>query len=403
MARRRRWSFFMPAEEHGFIRALRDRYQGLLTPVGRVVLWAALATALLLLGGLVAPLILFFSFSVSALVAAVVVGLPFRPRVSLTRLLPPPVSAGDTLTYRVRVENTGRRTVRHVAIEERDLPSELRAVGEPPVIDSLAPGERAEVTLHLRCTTRGVYALSALQAASLFPSALVKWPRRSPGKDRVLVYPRFTPLESLEVPHGRNYQPGGIAVASQVGESTEFFGTRDWHDGDRTRDIHWPSYARTGRLVVKEFQEEFFVRLALVLDVQSRSVKEDALLEKALSLAAGMADVLARQEYIIDLFAAGPQVFHFQAGRALAHFDHILEILAAMESGDSLDMKALEAALLPESSQLSAVIFVVMDWEPSRAALVEKLKAHGVAVRVLSVRPDRKPVGLAPEEVVELS
>jgi uncharacterized repeat protein (TIGR01451 family) len=403
MARRRRWSFFMPAEEHGFIRALRDRYQGLLTPVGRVVLWAALATALLLLGGLVAPLILFFSFSVSALVAAVVVGLPFRPRVSLTRLLPPPVSAGDTLTYRVRVENTGRRTVRHVAIEERDLPSELRAVGEPPVIDSLAPGERAEVTLHLRCTTRGVYALSALQAASLFPSALVKWPRRSPGKDRVLVYPRFTPLESLEVPHGRNYQPGGIAVASQVGESTEFFGTRDWHDGDRTRDIHWPSYARTGRLVVKEFQEEFFVRLALVFDVQSRSVKEDALLEKALSLAAGMADVLARQEYIIDLFAAGPQVFHFQAGRALAHFDHILEILAAMESGDSLDMKALEAALLPESSQLSAVIFVVMDWEPSRAALVEKLKAHGVAVRVLSVRPDRKPVGLAPEEVVELS
>jgi uncharacterized protein (DUF58 family) len=403
MARRRRWSFFMPAEEHGFIRFLRDRYQGLLTPVGRVVLWAALAAALLLLGGLVAPLILFFSFSVSALLAAAVVGLPFRPRVSLTRLLPPPVSAGDTLTYRVRVENSGRRTVRHLVVEERDLPPQLRSVGEPPVIDSLAPGERAEVTLRLTCTTRGVYELSALQAASLFPSALVKWPRRSPGKDRLLVYPRFTPLESLDVPHGRNYQPGGIAVASLVGESTEFFGTRDWHDGDRTRDIHWPSFARTGRLVVKEFQEEFFVRLALVLDVQSRSAKDDALLEKALSLAAGMADALARQEYIIDLFAAGPEVFHFQAGRALAHFEHILEILAALEPGDSLDVEALEAALLPESSQLSAVIFVVMDWEPSRAALVEKLKAHGVAVRVLSVRPERKPTGLAPEEVVELA
>jgi uncharacterized repeat protein (TIGR01451 family) len=403
MARRRRWSFFMPAEEHGFIRFLQDRYRGLLTPMGRVVLWAALAAALLLLGGLVAPLILFFSFSVSALLAAAVVGLPFRPHVSLTRLLPPPVSAGDTLTYRVRVENTGRRTVRHVAVEERDLPPQLKPVGEAPVIDVLAPGERTEVTLRLTCTTRGVYALSALQAASFFPAALVKWSRRSPGKDRVVVYPRFTALESFEVPHGRNYQPGGIAIASQVGDSTEFFGTRDWHDGDRTRDIHWPSFARTGRLVVKEFQEEFFVRLAMVLDVQSRSAKEDALLEKALSLAAGMADVLARQEYIIDLFAAGPQVFHFQAGRALAHFEHILDILAALEPGDALDMQALEAALLPESSQLSAVILVVMDWEPSRAALVEKLKAHGVAVRVLSVRPDKRPTGLAPEEVVELS
>ncbi len=403
MARRRRWSFLMPPEDHGFIRFLQDRYYGLLTPVGRVVMWSALAAGFLLLGGLVAPLILFFSFTVCALGAAAVVGLPFRPRVSLTRLLPPPVSAGDTLTYRVRVENPGPRTVRHLVVEERDLPPELRAVGEPPVIDSLAPGERAEVTLRLTCTTRGVYELSSLQAASLFPSALVKWSRRSPGRDRLLVYPRFTPLESFDVPHGRNYQPGGIAIASQVGESTEFFGTRDWHDGDRTRDIHWPSFARTGRLVVKEFQEEFFVRLAMVLDVQSRSVKDDALLEKALSLAAGMADALARQEYIIDLFAAGPQVFHFQAGRALAHFEHILEILAALEPGDSLDMQALESALLPESAQLSAVIFVVMDWEPSRAALVEKLKAHGVAVRVLSVRPERKPTGLAPEEVVELS
>ena len=64
MARRHRWSFLMPPEEHGFIRFLQDRYLGLLTPVGRVVLWAALAAGFLLLGGLVAPLILFFSFSV---------------------------------------------------------------------------------------------------------------------------------------------------------------------------------------------------------------------------------------------------------------------------------------------------------------------------------------------------
>jgi uncharacterized repeat protein (TIGR01451 family) len=399
---RRRWSFMMPAEEHGFILFLQDRYLGLFTPVGRVVLWAALAGGFLLLGGLVAPLAFFFSFALSALLAATVVGLPFRPRVTLTRLLPPPVSAGDTLTYRVRVENTGRRPVRHLVIEERLLPPQLRRVEEPPVIDTLAPGERLEVTLRLRCTTRGVYELAALQAASHFPSALVKWSRRAPVKDRLLVYPRFTALESFDVPHGRNYQPGGIAVASQVGDSTEFFGTRDWHEGDRTRDIHWPSFARTGRLVVKEFQEEFFVRLALVLDVQSRSAREDVLLEKALSLAAGMADVLARQEYIIDLFAAGPQVFHFQAGRALAHFEHILEILAALESGERLDVNALEAALLAEASQLSAVVFVVMDWEPSRAALVARLKEHGVAVRVLSVRPERPAVGLAPGEVVAL-
>ena len=401
MARRRRWSFFMPPEQHRFIRFLSDRYRAWLTPLGQALLWATGAAALMMLWGL-QPAIAFFSFCAGGILGAISAGLPFRPRLTLSRRLPPPVSAGDTLSYRVLVENRGKRAARKVVVEERNLPPELKPVGEPPLLEALGPGERAEVSLALSCSTRGAYELPWLQASSFFPSALVKWPRRSPGKERLLVYPRFTPLARFEVPHGRNYQPGGIPIASSVGESTELAGTREWHEGDRTRDIHWPSLARTGRLVVREYQEEYFVRLAMVLDVETRSLKDDVLFERSLSLAAGIADVLARQEYIIDIFAAGSQVFHFQAGRALAHFEHILEILACLEADDRLDIHALEAALLPEARKLSAVVLVMMDWDTARAELIRKLKAHGVAVRVLSVRPDRRPEGLAPEEVVEL-
>jgi uncharacterized repeat protein (TIGR01451 family) len=391
----------MPPEEHRFIRYLSDRYRGWLTPLGQSVLWASGAAALMMLWG-VQPAIVFFSLCAAMLVGGLAAGLPFRPRVKLSRRLPPPVSAGDTLHYRVLVENRGRWPARKVVVEERNLPPELKSTDEPPVLEVLAPGERAEVSLSLDCSLRGAYELPWLQASSFFPSALVKWPRRTREKDRLLVYPRFTPLARFDVPHGRNYQPGGIPIASSVGESTELAGTREFREGDRTRDIHWPSLARTGRLVVKEYQEEYFVRLAMVLDVESRSARDDTLFERSLSLAAGIADVLARQEYIIDIFAAGSQVFHFQAGRALAHFEHILEILACLEAEDRLDMHALEAALLPEARKLSAVVLVMMDWDDARAELIRKLKAHGVAVRVLSVRPDRRPEGLAPDEVVEL-
>jgi uncharacterized repeat protein (TIGR01451 family) len=401
MARRRRWSFFMPPEEHRFLRYLSDRYQAWFTPLGQAMLWATGAAGLMMLWG-VPPAIAFFSFCAGMLVGGLFTGLPFRPRLTLSRRMPPPVSAGDTLLYQVVIENRGTRPARKVVVEERNLPPELRPAGDPPVLEVLRPGERAEVSLSLECSTRGAYELPWLQSSSFFPSALVKWPRRAPGKERLLVYPRFTPLARFDVPHGRNYQPGGIPIASSVGESTELAGTREWREGDRTRDIHWPSLARTGRLVVKEYQEEYFVRLAMVLDVEARSARDDALFERSLSLAAGIADVLARQEYIIDIFAAGSQVFHFRAGRALAHFEHILEILACLEAEDRLDMNALEAALLPEAGKLSAVVLVMMDWDEARAGLIRKLKAHGVAVRVLSVRPDRRPEGLAPDEVVEL-
>jgi uncharacterized protein (DUF58 family) len=390
--------------EHGFIRRLDDWYRGWLTPGGRMVFWALVGAGTLLLGGVILPLVLLASFFLALLLCAAAVGALFRPRLVLSRLLPPPASAGDTLSYRVRVQNPGPRAVRLLEVQERNLPADLRPLKEPEPIAILGPGESRELNLELLCLRRGAYALPALQAATAFPSALVKWSARSTGSgrtaksERVLVYPKLTHLEGFEVPTSRNHQPGGIAVASQVGDSTEFFGTRDFRDGDRLRDVHWASTARTGKLVVKEFQEEYFVRLALVLDVEARNAKQEENFEKGLSLAAGIADVLAKRDYIIDIFAAGKDVHRFQAGRALAHVENILELLACLEPGDGLDVGALEAELLPEAGKLSAVILVLMDWEPRRAELVARLQANGVAVRVLAVGQKERPKELAPEE-----
>lgn len=399
---RRRWSFWMPPLEHRFLRWLDDLYRGLLTPMGQVLLWSGMASGFLLLSGFVPLVLLAFSFSAAALVGAVLVGVLFRPRVALSRRLPPPACAGEVMSYPVLVENRGRSVARDLVIEERGLPADLRPAGEAPVIPRLLPGESATVTLQLACKLRGAYELGAVQAASAFPLGLFKAPRKVRRRERVLVYPSFERLERFEVPHGRNYQPGGLPVASKVGESSEFFGTREWRDGDGPRDIHWPSLARTGRLIVREFQEEYFVRLALVLDIEARSRRDEDLCEKSLSTAAAIADVLARQEYVIDLFAAGPQVFHFQAGRALAHFENILEILACLEPGDRLNVPALEAALLPEAPRLSAVVLIMMGWDEARAGLVRALKERGVAVRVLCMKPGVRPQGLEPAELVEL-
>ena len=398
--RRRRWHFLMSPLEHISIRYLDDVYRGRLMPGGRVLVWGVLASAFMLAGGLSAPLVSCFAFCISALVAAFFVGLFFRPRVTMQRRLGVFPSSGERFSYTVEVRNAGRTTLRNLTVEERGLPFEVRPSGEAPMIDTLLPGESASVTLSLQCNRRGAYELRKLQAASSFPSGLIKCATRNKDSMRLLVYPRLTPLESLEVPVGRNYQPGGISVASEVGESTEFFGTRDWRDGDRVRDVHWPSYARTGKLVVKEFQEEYFVRLAMVMDVQVRGFKQEALLEKSLSLAAGIADALARRDYIIDLFAAGADVFHFQAGRALAHFDNILQILACVDDGETLDLAGLKRALIPESPRLSAVIFLMMDWDAERAELVQQVKAQGVAVRVLCMRQGVTAPGLQPEEWV---
>lgn len=125
-------------------------------------------------------------------------------------------------------------------------------------------------------------------------------------------------------------------------------------------------------------------------------------MERALSVGAALAEALARRDYIIDLFCAGSAVHHFQAGRALAHMENILEILAALDGGDRLDLDGLSAALLPEAPRLSGVIFVMVDWDAGRLGLVTALRSQGVAVRVVCVRPGKQLAGLFPGEEVRL-
>jgi uncharacterized repeat protein (TIGR01451 family) len=397
---RRSWSFLMPPLEHGFIRRLDDGYRGGLTPMGRAVFWGLIAASVLRLGSLSEGLYVVLAAVGAMIIGGFVVGVPFRPRVSVVRRLPPPPSAGETWSYEVTVTNTGTAPCRDLHLTERGLPAALRPVGEPEPIPVLAPGESARVRLTLDCRKRGTYTLRALQAASSFPAGLVKLGWRDTAADRVLVYPAFFRLEHFEVPVGAVHQPGGIPVASRVGESMELSGLREWRQGDRPRDVHWAAYARTGRLVVREYQEEHFARLALVLDVEAARREDEPHFERGLSLAAAIADALARQEYIIDIFAAGDDVHHFQAGRSIAHFDNILELLAALEPGSRLDVEALSSAILPLARQLSAVIFVMTGWDDERRGIVEAMRGLSVAVRVVCARPGVVLSGLAPEESV---
>ena len=399
---RRRWSFWMPPLEHGFIRKLDDGYRGGLTPMGRAVFWGLMVGTVLRLGSISMALYVVLAAVGAMIIAACVIGIPFRPRVSVARRLSPPPSAGDVWRYEVRVTNTSSKVLRDLHVVERGLPAMLRPVGEAEVIAMLEPGASVRVRLSLSCQKRGAYTLRGLQVSSSFPSGLVKLGWRDKTVDRVLVFPAFERLQAFEVPVGAVHQPGGIPVASRVGESMELAGLREWRQGDRPRDVHWPAYARTGRLVVREFQEEHFARLALVLDVEAERIEDEPIFEQGLSVAAAISDALARREYIIDIFAAGDAVHHFQAGRSLAHFDNILELLACLESGSRMDVEALSAAILPTARQLSAVIFVMTDWDDDRRGIVGEMRASGVAVRVVCVRPGVILDGLDPEEAIVL-
>jgi uncharacterized protein (DUF58 family) len=221
------------------------------------------------------------------------------------------------------------------------------------------------------------------------PLGLVSTRRVVHPSEIVLAYPRFYGLQSLALPSGRRYQPGGIPRASSLGDSTEFVGTRDFREGDPLRRVHWRSWARRGRPVVKEYHDEYFSRVALVLDTylprKPRAADRKGF-ESAISLLASIADRMSRSEEVVDVLAAGPDLYEVSAGRSLGYLSNVLDVLACLQPSGDPPFETVGPPLAARLAQLTTVVAVVLDWDEWREAFLRSVRRMGVAVVAYVVR-----------------
>lgn len=313
-----------------------------------------------------------------------------RPRVRLKAFFADRICAGQTMPVDLEIEQLGRLShVELFALPHR-LPAAVDADPDDGVaLPVLQRGQKVRLRLGLKCNMRGVYTLRGFRVESGFPFGLLRSSRRFLQQHLLTVYPQYRPLGRLEMPTGVRHQPGGVLLASNLGESFEYIGNREYRDGDNVRDIDWRATARLARPIVREYREEYFMRVAVVLDThvppKSPAAGREAF-ERAVSVAASVSDYMARQDYLVDIFAAGDHLYHLTAGRSLAYLDQILDILAAVEANPNEPFETIEPALLQNLAQITTVVCIVLDWTESRRAFVEHLASMGCGVRVLVVR-----------------
>ena len=322
-----------------------------------------------------------------------------RARLTMSGPVPSHSTAGAIVSVPVTVSNGSRTEALDVVVREVHLPRGVEQIPRDGVrLPRLAAGATVSLERQIRFPRRGAYTLPSLRQETLFPWGLWRDLVDHPSPRTVLVYPRFHPLTSLHIPTGTRYQPGGIALTSNLGDSIEFIGTREYREGDSLRTIHWKTWARLGKPAVKEFQEEYFCRIALLMDTfvpaaapsllgrWSAEPPQHRAFEAAVSMAAAVADALSREEYVIDIFAAGPEIYHLQSGRSLAYLENVLDILACLEPCHEAPFAKLTPVLLDHLENVTTTVVVMLDWDEARADVVRTIRDHGSAVKLIVVR-----------------
>jgi uncharacterized protein (DUF58 family) len=339
----------------------------------------------------------------------------FRARFSATRRLPRFGSVGQPFEYQVTLRNLTARTQTGLFLLEdlvdtrpsfetwlalrladerhfrsfrfgrrhystKDKPASVNEA----LVPTVRPGAEVDARVQVTPLRRGPLEFHGVSFARPDPLGLFRTFVRVPLRGSVLILPKRYLLPPVPLPGTLKYQPGGVALASHVGQSDEFVALRDYRHGDPLRHIHWRSWAKVGKPVVKEFEDEFFVRHALVLDTFTDHPRDQAF-EEAVSVAASFACTIPSQESLLDLLFVGPQSYRFTAGRGLAQADQMLEVLAAVKPCCEQPFKTLEHLVLNHADLVSGCIFVLLAWDEARRSLVEKLVTLGVPVLVLVV------------------
>jgi uncharacterized protein (DUF58 family) len=349
------------------------------------------------------------------LAVAVVASWFFRGQFSAQRWLPRFGSVGEPLTYLVTVRNRNGRRVDHLELFEdladprptlaeytagqqeqaragrrwflwaRTRPPDVRrALIGPTPLPALPPSGQAEARVEVMPLKRGPLRFTGLTVARPDPLGWFRGFVRLPLPQSVLILPKRYPLPAFSLPGVRQYQRGGVVLASAIGESEEFLALRDYRPGDPLRHIHWKSWARTGRPIVREFEDEFMVRHALILDTFA-GPGQAAAFEEAVSVAASFACTVDTQESLLDLLFVGTQALCFTTGRGLGQSEQALEILASVQPCRTQTFSVLHELVMRHASSTCGCIVILLAWDESRRELVRRLRSLGLPLVVLVV------------------
>lgn len=166
----------------------------------------------------------------------------------------------------------GRSIVGEIEVRPAGAGRSPSAVVEMPVGESIAqffvPAVGSQRSWNevfaIPARRRGVVTLGPVRTVRADPLGLIRRVKELAEPLEVIVHP-----QTVRVPFdatGFQADIEGVVTAKLSSSDVSFHALRDYVPGDDRRNVHWPTTARTGRLVVRQFEETRRSHHLLVLD-----------------------------------------------------------------------------------------------------------------------------------------
>lgn len=199
------------------------------------------------------------------------------------------VVVGTRAVGRVEIANPTARPI---------LPSRIElAVGAATaqfLVPRLGGDDTHEELFAVPTRRRAVLIVGPVRSVRDDPLSLMRRQVTWAKAQELYVHPRTVRLEEAASGFLRDLE--GTPSSDLSSSDIAFHALRDYVPGDDRRHVHWRTTARTGKLMVRQFEETRRSHVVVALDTQSRHFETEEEFELAVSVAASIAGQTFREE-----------------------------------------------------------------------------------------------------------
>ncbi len=315
--------------------------------------------------------------------------------------------AGDVFEERFEVHNASPFLVPNVEIANE---SKLPGAAGSRLLTRIGGRRSISYLSRTYLTHRGRFALGPTTVRSGDPFGLFQASRQFPAEESLTVLP--TIYEIAAFPSAPGILPGGRTIRRKSSDVTPHAASvREYAPGDPLKRIHWPTTARRGKLMVKEFEQDPQAEIWIFIDLQDgvhyakpytppvfaavqllygrppRFILPPSTLEYAISIAASLSHYFIGQKRAVGLAAAGRRATVIPAERSDRQESKILETLAFLEDDGDLSLAALAPMQAHQLKTGSSVILITPEVRSDIVSATEELQRRGLHPIVVLIDP----------------
>ncbi|MFZ2488369.1 MAG: DUF58 domain-containing protein [Anaerolineae bacterium] len=296
-------------------------------------------------------------------------------------------------------------------LEVRDH-SDLPQHDASRVLNSIGARRMRRWIVRTYCQRRGRFRLGPITLSSSDPLGLFPRERELAATSTMIVYPATIDLPGFQPPIG--LLPGGDAMRRRTHYvTTNVSSIRDYVPGDSFNRIHWRSTARTGRMMVKEFELDPTADVWIVLDLDLGAQAGDATsmpeqdinaallrqerprlqlppstVEYGVTLAASLARHFLLEDLSVGFIAHSGHREMIQPDRGERQLSKILETLAVVNATGRIPFARVLTSEMENLPRHQTLVAITASNDPQWVAAMRDLRRRGVHSMALLLAAD---------------